>query len=146
MLLKLKRLSSTEDDTLGCIFHDRSLECFTLEDEYREVKVLGETRIKAGRYQIFLREEGGMYEKYSKKYSWHEGMLHLQDVPDFKYIYIHPGNDDDDTDGCILVGDCMYTNVVKNGALGRSMIAYERLYKKVLNALIGGEKVFIDIR
>lgn len=145
MFLKLVRFSETKDDTLGLLFVDGILECYTLEDEFREKKVPGETRIPAGLYQILFRENTPMANRYMERYEWHYGMLELQDVPGFSNIYIHIGNTDNDTAGCILVGDCAYTNVRKNGAIGRSAIAYEHLYKKISRALERGEQVWISI-
>jgi len=146
MQLKLVRFSSSDDDTLGILYVDGVLEAFTLEDEFREVKVPGETRIPEGTYEILLRNEGGMYTRYTSKWDWHRGMLELQNVQGFKYIYIHPGNDESDTSGCILLGDTVYSNVIRNGYVGRSTIAYERLYKKMYDKLAIGEKVFIEIK
>ena len=70
-------------------------------------------------------------------------MLHILDVPDFEYILIHIGNTDDDTAGCLLVGDTINNNTVNDGFLGSSTSAYTRLYKKVIKAFDRGEKVFI---
>ena len=59
----LQRDECGEDYTYGrLIFGDFT--CETLEDEYREVKVEGETRIPAGTYEIKLRTEGRMNERY----------------------------------------------------------------------------------
>jgi len=135
MKLVLNRFWADEDSTIGTIFCCSDLECFSLEDEFREVKVPGETRIPSGEYIIKLRTDGGMHEKYSKKFTWHEGMLELQGVPNFTYIYIHIGNDDDDTSGCLLVGTSVTGGVDINCKLTNSTGAYERLYKKVLVAM-----------
>lgn len=116
----------------------------TLEDERRAVKVAGETRIPAGTYEIKLRSEGGLTKKYAEKFAdIHQGMLWLQDVPNFKWIYIHVGNDDDDTEGCILVGQtCDFIR----GFAGRSKAAYRDVYKLIVGALNSGEQVFIEIQ
>lgn len=82
MRLELYRYSSQKDSTLGLLFlvndetNKKSFLCFTLEDEKREVKVYGETRIPEGTYQIKYRKEGGHHIKYSKRFeSIHRGML-----------------------------------------------------------------------
>ena len=110
MELDVMRWSSGSESTLGGFFirePDRHFLCFTLEDEYHAIKVFGETRIPAGRYRIVLRTVGGNHERYLAKYGpeWHKGMLWLQDVPNFKWILVHAGNTDDDTAGCLLVGN-----------------------------------------
>ena len=56
----------------------------------------------------------------------------LQDVPNFNYVYIHVGNDDDHTDGCLLVGDGVLSNLsTENNNLNTSAQAYERIYKQM---------------
>ena len=63
MRLEVQRFSSGDDSTLGLLFDvsggDREFLCFTLEDEKRDIKVKGETRIPAGKYEIKLRKAGG---------------------------------------------------------------------------------------
>lgn len=147
----LQRFSSGDDDTLGALFRvteRRQFLCFTLEDEMREEKVPGETRIPQGRYEIKLRPEGGMYARYRDRYEWHRpGMLWLQNVQGFEWIYIHPGNTDDDTSGCILVGDGVHSNITEDGGrLLQSVPAYARLYKELAALLLSGEAVFLTIK
>ncbi len=142
--LLLTRFSSGKEATLGNLFNVMGTEelqflCYTLEDQYQDVKVAKETRIPAGRYQIKLRDEGGMTQRYAKRFDFHRGMLHLQDVPNFKYIYIHTGNTDDHTDGCILVGDGQVSNVIDRGQVTTSVAAYRRLYETILGALSEGD-------
>ena len=88
MRLELHRYSSEKDSTLGLLFlvndetNKKDFLCFTLEDEKREVKVYGETRIPEGTYKIKYRKEGGYHNKYSKRFKdMHRGMLHITDVP-----------------------------------------------------------------
>ncbi|MCK5550630.1 MAG: hypothetical protein KAI41_08870, partial [Hyphomicrobiaceae bacterium] len=102
-----RRISSGREATLGTLFDTTdqpAFLCYVLEDQFNEPKIPGETRIPPGRYRIKFRDEGGMIVRYKKRFDWHSGMLWLQDVPDFQFIYIHVGNKDDDTDGCLLVG------------------------------------------
>jgi len=149
--LELLRISSGEESTLG-ILYDRSDRgarkalAFTLEDEFRAVKVSRETRIPSGLYTVKLRLEGGLHAKYGRKYpEMHRGMLWLQDVPGFKWIYIHVGNKDDDTEGCILVGDTLQQNVTEDGFVGASRTAYSRIYPPIARAIAGGEGVSLQI-
>jgi len=133
MKLELKRFSSQSDTTLGLLFADGAFECFTLEDEYRSQKVKGETRIPAGTYKVEKREVlSGLTEKYRKKYPWFDFHFMLQDVPNFQYVYIHIGNDDDHTDGCLLVSDAVKSNRFdENNNLSSSGPAFKRLYQKM---------------
>lgn len=148
---KLFRYSSKEESTLGLLMagaEDNGLDfrCYTLEDEHRDVKVLGKTRIPAGRYEIKLRAAGGMHQRYLKRFSWHMGMLHLQDVPDFEWIYLHPGNKHEHTEGCILTGDGTQSNVIDDGFVSSSVASYERLYKEIVKLFSLGKRVFIVIQ
>lgn len=141
MKLKVLRFSSQEDSTSGLLFLEENSKlkflCYTLEDEKRSLKVRGETRVPAGVYQIKLRTEGGHHERYTKKYgSMHKGMLHIIDVPNFKWILIHTGNTDEHTAGCLLVGDTQQNNVlVKDGFIGKSTNAYKRIYPDIARAV-----------
>jgi len=149
MKLKVIRFSSQKDSTNGLLFdvtHGTKFLCYTLEDERREEKVMAETRIPAGVYSILLRKEGGFHGRYTKKYGdMHKGMLHVQDVPNFKWILIHTGNTDEHTAGCLILGDSQENNVLmKDGFIGRSVQAYKRVYPPIAKALENGEEVTIE--
>lgn len=148
MELLNQRISGQVNDSLGLFYIDGNFQCFTLEDEKRDVKVKGETRIPAGRYRITFRTEGGFHLKYLQKYgaSWHKGMLWVRDVPGFEYILIHILNTEKQTDGCLGVGDQLNNNVDRPGYLGESERAYKRLYPIVRDALLRGEEVWITYR
>ena len=117
MKLEVLRISSESDSTSGLVFditNGRKFLCYSLEDEYRNDKVMHETRVPAGTYKILLRKEGGFHGRYTKKYGdFHKGMLHVQDVPGFKWILIHTGNTDEHTSGCLIVGDSQENNQLK---------------------------------
>jgi len=145
MELTLARLFDTGDATGGVLYIDEAFECFTLEDEHRKQKVAGETRIPEGIYELGVREVlSNMTKKYRERrslrdlFDWH---LHVKNVPNFEYVYIHIGNDDDDTEGCILVGGTL----TADGFLGNSTEYYKNLYTKVRNAQRNGDKVTIRI-
>ena len=129
MELEVIRFSSGTDSTSGILLevdktapnpHGEGFRCkrkflaYTLEDEYREQKEFGETRIPDGKYQLGLRTVGGYNQKYSKRFTdIHVGMLHVLDVPNFEYILIHCGNTDEHTSGCLLVGTTQTSNKSK---------------------------------
>lgn len=150
MELKVFRFSSQPDSTSGLLFEENDLGlnflCYTLEDERRALKVMGETRIPAGIYNIELRKEGGFHERYTKRFrSIHIGMLHVVNVPGFEYILIHTGNTDEHTAGCLIVGDSQENNsIIKDGFVGKSVNAYKRIYPRIAKALEKGEKVTIE--
>ena len=148
MKLEVLRISSQSDSTNGILFDTtkgRKFLAYTLEDEYRETKEKGETRIPAGTYKIKLRKEGGFHGRYTTKYgSMQKGMLHVQDVPGFDYILIHTGNTDEHTDGCLLVGNTQTENIgTKDGFIGASGDAYKRIYPPIAKALEDGGDVEI---
>lgn len=131
MNLRIKRVYRTKENTLGLLFVDGVFECFTLEDLPHEPKIWGKTRIPEGTYRIDLRKIGRLHEKYSKRFpDFHKGMLWLRNVPNFEYIYIHIGNDAEDTDGCILVGYRPNSNLKR---LVSSTVAYTKLYAKCVH-------------
>ncbi|MBK3519927.1 DUF5675 family protein [Carboxylicivirga marina] len=145
MELKVVRYSSSEESTLGLLFIDGVFACYTLEDEHRDVKVMGETRIPSGRYRVELRTFGRLHWRYLRKYGmdFHKGMLQIMNVPGFTDILIHKGNDDDDTAGCLLLGDSVNNNQMKDGFIGSSMVAYNRVYAVIRDALSNGNEVFL---
>lgn len=148
MELRTQRISSADESTLG-VMHDITGDpeflCFTMEDQFNEPKVPGETRIPPGRYKIELRTEGGMHGRYSDKFDWHQGMLWLQDVPNFTFVYIHYGNYEKDTDGCILTGDGAQSNVLDDGMVMSSVACYTRVAKRIYAAMDRGEEVWITV-
>ena len=150
MKLKVLRFSSQEDSTSGLLFLEENQEikflCYTLEDEKRDVKVRGETRVPAGTYKLELRTEGGFHNKYKDRYGkFHKGMLHVTNVPNFEFILIHTGNTDEHTAGCLLVGDSQENNViVKDGFIGKSTNAYKRIYPDISREISEGKEVTIE--
>lgn len=149
MNLRLIRYSTGIESTLGLLFdvtYGIQFLCFTIEDQYQTEKVYGETRIPAGTYDIELKTWGGFHDRYSSKFPFmHKGMLHLQDVPNFTNILLHIGNKDDDTAGCILVGNSADENITDEGYIGQSTSAYKRIYPDIAAARERGERVLIEI-
>ena len=145
MKLQVVRTQFGKDATNGLLFIDGVFECYILEDQYQAVKVMHETCIPEGTYDIKFRKTGGFHAKYSARYkNAHYGMLHLQDVPGFTYILIHTGNTDEHTAGCLLVADTQHNNVVvKDGFVGQSVNAYKRIYPPIAKAIEKGEDVYI---
>jgi len=100
MKLKLYRHYFGEKYTIGRLFIDNEYFCDVLEDTVRELntadgKVYGKTAIPAGLYTVKL-----TYSPHFKRV-----LPEILDVPFFKYIRIHAGNDAEDSEGCLLVGE-----------------------------------------
>jgi len=146
MKLDVIRHQFGSDATNGMLFIDGVFECYTLEDEYRDVKVMHETCIPEGEYEIKFRTVGGFHTRYLSRYGadWHKGMLWLQDVPEFEYILIHTLNDSTQTSGCLGVGSVQQDlDLDAKGLISQSTDAYKRLYPKIRDALLNEEKVTI---
>ena len=128
--LTLKRGKSSQRSTIGELSCNGALQCFTLEDVVREVKIPRETAIPAGRYRVIF--------NFSNRFK--KVMPLLVNVPDFEGVRIHPGNTDADTDGCILVGTTKSADFI-----GNSRVAYDELMAKLEPAFNAGQDIFITI-
>lgn len=129
--------------TFGRLFVNGAQECQTLEDAILEdelervenYKVPGRCAIAAGRFKVVAEDS----PKFGPR------TLTLLGVPGFQYVRIHSGEDVDDTEGCIIVGDQVDRRRFKiSGGKARGVL--EKLKAKVLAALDAGEEVWIAIR
>lgn len=150
MLIKLRRTRENGKSTIGeLIAENDNRICFTLEDAFHDPKIPGGTRIPAGTYPIKLRTEGGFHQRYLKRFGpeFHKGMLWLRDVPNFEFILVHLGNSIADTDGCVLTGH----QVVEPNkpdepfSIIGSEVAYREFYPPVRDAVLRGEKVWLQV-
>jgi hypothetical protein len=127
MILRVNRFKQTEKATLGRLFIDGIVECYTLEDVVRPdgVKVDGQTAIPAGTYNVII----------DASTRFKRDMPHVLDVPMFTGIRIHSGNTDADTEGCILLGGKLENDDFISG----SKDAFAAFFKKLKAALDAGE-------
>lgn len=142
MKLELKRTVRNQRFTEGRLFIDSKYYCDTLEPTEREpgVKVPGRTAIPYGIYDVTLNVVSPRFGA-RRSYRGIGGRLpRLLNVPGFEGILIHPGNNVDDTQGCILVGR-------RNGPglLGDSRDTFFNLYDKLGDAALKGEKIELTI-
>ena len=141
MILRLQRLIVTNHSTIGQLVVDDKI-VSTLEDPIRMVKVMGDTCIPPGQYEVKLRTDGGKSPVYAKRFpEMHHGMLWLQDFPNFQYVYIHIGNTPKDTEGCILVGSGTAPDAITG-----SVNAYVGIYPQIAKAIMDGDTVLIDVQ
>lgn len=155
--LKLQRYSDNGDSTQGILieFKDSKesfLHGYTLEDEHRNVKLAGETRVNAGRYELKLNKwvdakgsPSPLTQRYRLKYPWFKWHIEITKIPNFTGVYIHIGNKDGDTEGCILLGDSVDNNNISEGVVSNSTVCFQRFYKDVFNYLEKGNQIFINI-
>lgn len=147
MLIKVLRFKSDNDTTISMILVNDRFVCFGLEDEYRDTKLYGETRIDADLYKVGVRTVGGFHARYSDRFpEFHKGMLEILAVPNFEYVLIHIGNDDDDTAACLLVGMGCYSGT-GNMTIQNSTQAYKILYDMVIDEALKGNLYiqFVDM-
>tara|TARA_R110000803_G_scaffold136813_1_gene203755 strand:- start:11775 stop:12341 length:567 start_codon:yes stop_codon:yes gene_type:complete len=161
----VKRVGDNGETSLGVIYFDGIAICACIEDqEQKDGKIYGETRVSNGLYRLSLRAEGGFHNRYAKKYAkngldWHKGMLCVHNAegwrlncPDgksFRYILIHIGNTDDNTAGCLLPN---YVLDFQKDTGSRSGDAYEHIYPILRDSILASDKVdefgnrYIDIK
>lgn len=133
MEILLIRKGFTPDATEGDLYIDNKLECHTLEDCVREVKVFGKTAIPCGRYRVVL----------DQSTRFHQVMPHILEVPGFEGVRIHWGNKPQDTEGCILVGSDQ--GKLTDAWIGNSKIAYQKLMAKLLDATAAHKEIWLTI-
>ena len=132
MNLTVQRYPSVQGATIGTLSIDGVFECFTLEDDIREVeglavgawKVDGKTAIPAGKYRVAI--------DHSTRFGC--DMPHVLDVPGFAGIRIHSGNSASDTEGCLLLGQSRTTN-----GIGASRAALAAFTPKLQAGLAEGD-------
>lgn len=144
MQILLKRIFKGPEYTIGHLFINNVFVCDTIEDTVRKLvdlnhdgdfddkgegKVYGKTAIPEGTYSIILT----MSNRFKKV------LPLLQNVPGYEGVRIHSGNTEQDTSGCIIVGQ----NKVKGKVLN-SRIVFDKLMT-ILNKIPKEEKISITI-
>lgn len=127
MTLRVIREPSLNNATLGVLFVNGHFQCFTLEDQIREIpgetveswKMPGQTAIPQGRYRVLV----------TPSQRFQRPLPILLDVPGFTGVRIHAGNTITDTEGCILVGQDR-----QNGRLLQSRVALDALLTTLTTA------------
>lgn len=143
--IDLRRKPSTRDYTEGVMtfsIGNMVMRVDSLEDEKRELKVHGETRIPNGKYKVeFNQTVTPLTQKYRDRFpNWFTYHLHIKDVPNFTGIYFHIGNDSDDSAGCILLG-----KKTSEGYISDSARTYEKVYKALSSELEKGNTITVNI-
>ena len=137
MEIVVVRFHKKEKYTIGKMYINGTYFCDTLEDTDRgltqemnldiidKTKVYGKTAIPTGRYRVELTK--------SKKFG--RVLPLLYNVKGFEGIRIHRGNTDEDTLGCILVGQNKAVGKVINSAMAEKNLM-DRLKEVEKNELI----------
>lgn len=144
--IEVIRQAQGKNSTLSHLYINGEFTCYVLEDSVRDVKIKGSTAIPAGRYRLAFNRYGGMNARYKRRFpDLHRGMIELQNVPNFSYIYIHIGNTFADTEGCLLVGKRMKKLDDGDYEIYKSQKAYKELYARLADSMEQGE-VYLVIR
>lgn len=109
----LKRVAKKETYTIGKLHTQNGYLCDTLEDRVRKgKKVNGTTAIPEGTYRVILT----MSPRFKRL------LPLLVDVPGFDGVRIHGGNDERDTEGCVLPGENKVVGKVLNSKYYEKLI------------------------
>jgi len=120
------------DFAFTCEDQDRGLDQSMALGDIQALKVSAETAIPTGLYRVET--------TWSPKYQ--RNMPLVTNVPGFRGIRIHSGNDDDDTEGCVLPG---LTRDEDRMTVGKSRKACAWLYTEIAKMEADGQEVTILI-
>ena len=153
MRLELKRIYTNTLYTIGRLYVDGAYFCDTLEDrdrmlddsmpenEIMSIKVKNQTAIPTGTYRIDMHTISPRYSKIKFYKELCNGkMPRILNVKGFSGILIHPGNTNNDTCGCILVGKNREKGMVLD-----SKDTWLKLYYKLLLAKNINDSIYITI-
>ncbi|MEQ9519464.1 MAG: DUF5675 family protein [Parvibaculum sp.] len=138
----LRRLKDDGHSTLGALFLDDEWACDVLEDTFRPVKKMHETRIPAGRYKLELKPIGASRFDESARAMLgdaHKGMIRFVGVPGFSEVLLHWGNFHWDTSGCPCVGYGTGFDDRGHFMIKESRPTYKRVYPPIAAAILAGE-------
>ncbi|WP_320008367.1 DUF5675 family protein [Maridesulfovibrio sp.] len=127
--VKLVRIESGREATLGVFLVDGKVICWSLEEPWRENRA-GVSCIPQGRYPLKLEFSPSKGRK----------LWTIKDVPNRSYVRIHAGNTVDDTEGCPLTGS-------RPGYLKgkRAVLGSRDGFKEFMAAMAGSDSAEIDI-
>ena len=140
MQLQLIRTEVSPDGTFGWLYAG-GLQFATCEDDWKD-NAPNESCIPAGTYKIHRT----VYVKHGYE------TFEIAGVPNRTRILIHPGNSEEDTQGCILVGMRQGFVVVPvdedTGAVNvkkRSVVASQEAFRRFMRALEGVDAATLEV-
>ena len=134
----VKRIAKKTKYTIGKLFingvfyantledTDRGLTQNMSEDEIKSKKIYGETAIPTGTYKVDMSTISPKFKNRSWARPYEGKVPRLINVKGFDGVLIHPGNSDQDTFGCLLVG--------KNDVVGKVTNSV-RYFHKIMTEL-----------
>lgn len=119
------------------------MQCFTLQEDTPGLERGKDLRIPEGTYKL-KRHKGSRFEKTLREITGreNESMICVYNdlVPFDRYILIHWGNTDKDTQGCILLGE---TKANDNESIGGSRSACKKFYNLMDGVDLNGVELVI---
>ncbi len=145
--LTVLRYSDDGSSTVGLLYLNGFFYCYTLEDTHQDVKIAGQTRIPAGKYEIdFNRTDTDLTLKYrNANPEWFTYHLEIKNIPGFLGVYIHNGGTHKDTEGCLLVSDSLSVSDASK-SLTNSKNTFKRLYTYLKTEIENGTRVRLIVR
>ena len=116
MNVVVQRFEYGTNYTIGRLLIDGVVQCYTLEREVIQKSEDRKPAIPEGQYHVTI--------NWSPHFQ--RDLPELLNVPGYEGIRIHCGNDDKDTEGCILVGQ----NWAGTDWISNSVAAFTPLYQK----------------
>lgn len=153
MELVLKRRFKDLNYTIGSLYIEDKYFCDTIEDtdryldssmnleDIKRIKVYGNTAIPYGTYKIDMDTISPKFKDRSWAKPYDGKIPRLIEVKGFDGVLIHVGNTEQDSLGCILVGE----NKVK-GKVINSTITFNNLMNVLLESYIAGEEIYLIIK
>ncbi len=133
MRTKIIRVAEGRQSTLSHLYIDGIFQCYLLEDKIRVVKIPKQTAIPTGNYTLRLNTWEGKNTEYRTKFpKFHKGMIEINGLPAFSFVYIHIGNTYKQTAGCPLCG-FGFEKVGDDYEVVHSNDAYRMIYPKLLS-------------
>ena len=141
MEVLIKRIAKLPTYTIGKMYINGTYICDTLEDadrglsqhmtldEIKSKKVYGKTAIPIGTYDISMDIVSPKFKERAWAKPYNGKLPRLINVPGYEGVLIHVGNSDQDSLGCILVGE----NKVK-GKVINSTIAFNKVMQILKSA------------
>jgi hypothetical protein len=135
MKLTLERFEFSDKSTIGKLNVNGQFYAYTLEDADRHledggIKEYGKTCIPRGTYKVII--------DYSNRFK--RELPRLLEVPQFEGIRIHPGNTNENTDGCVLVGSSYGKDYLYN-----SKATFNNLFSLMEKVYDNGQEITIEV-
>jgi len=147
---------ATGDYTCGFLQEDerQAFRSFVLEDTHHETKIPGSTRIPAGFYELKIRKEATpltlKHREAYKALTWFKNNpnwyhIEITGIPNYAGVYIHSGNDDAHTLGCVLP-NYAFDLTLQDSQGAKSSLAVNDFYALAYPVLEAGSKCFLEVR